>query len=433
VSTPSEDPDTPYLPERYRQQVKAKKQRKLYKKIGMVGIVFILCAAIYLIMSGMLISSPQSPPQLPTAPAVNSTTTVPTVIATVAAPDFTKGTGISILSTPDMISLDSATIFLRLDYPKEMYTIISANLTDRYSGYTVYEFTIQPVDHSSPGTVFSVFEDAISGEPYTPGQENARITPEKAKDVARSAVPFDQPDQVRVRYQVSPDSGRTWNFVFVKGTAPVLTGSMDSETGIVSSFNRIIKMPGRPTGPVLDISAAQEIANTYISEHNGPVAVNMSTGRYNPKGSPSDPVAGYYSFEYNRIVNDIPCDNDGFVIGVDSVTGEITGYKRQWNAPDNAFSVATEPLVVKHEATFVVLQKAEETFPASVNGLQIVSAEIRWNDQHKVGVTPRLGSIPLAWKVEFDDETIRANSSAKPALAWVDIQSGKILEFQYRH
>lgn len=192
-------------------------------------------------------------------------------------------------------------------------------------------------------------------------------------------------------------------------------------------------MPGRPTGPVLDISAAQEIANTYISEHNGPVAVNMSTGRYNPMGSPSDPVAGCYSFEYNRIVNDIPCDNDGFVIGVDSVTGEITGYKRQWNAPDNAFSVATEPLVVKHEATFVVLQKAEETFPASVNGLQIVSAEIRWNDQHKVGVTPRLGSIPLAWKVEFDDETIRANSSAKPAVAWVDIQTGKILEFQYRH
>jgi len=68
-----------------------------------------------------------------------------------------------------------------------------------------------------------------------------------------------------------------------------------------------------------------------------------------------------------------------------------------------------------------------------VSGLRIVSAEIKWKDQHPYGVTPRPGSIPLAWKVVFDDDIIRTNSSAKPAVAWVDAQTSSILDFEYQH
>ena len=120
-------------------------------------------------------------------------------------------------------------------------------------------------------------------------------------------------------------------------------------------------------------------------------------------------------------------------MGVDSVTGEITAYNRHWSAPDNAFSVASDPLVLKREATFAVLQQAEEMFPESVSGLRVISTEIRWKDQYSAGVTPRPGSILLAWKVTFDDDIIRANRSAQPAIAWVDAQTGSILDFQYRH
>jgi hypothetical protein len=80
-----------------------------------------------------------------------------------------------------------------------------------------------------------------------------------------------------------------------------------------------------------------------------------------------------------------------------------------------------------------VLQKAQETYPALASGLRILSAEIRWKDQHPAGITPRPGSIPLGWKIEFDDDIIRANSSAEPAVAWVDVQTGSILDFEYRH
>ena len=159
----------------------------------------------------------------------------------------------------------------------------------------------------------------------------------------------------------------------------------------------------------------------------------MSEGRYFPLGSPSDPVAGQYVFIYNRIVNNIPCEDDGFIVGVDSVTGDITAYERHWNAPDNAFSVASEALVLKREATYAVLKQAKETYPESLNGLRIISADIKWKDPHLPGVTPRPGSIPLAWKVTFDDDIIRANNSAIPAVAWLDAQTGSILDFLYRH
>lgn len=98
--------------------------------------------------------------------------------------------------------------------------------------------------------------------------------------------------------------------------------------------------------------------------------------------------------------------------------------------PGDCLSVISEQRVLKREATYAVLKKAQETFPESVSGLRIISAEMRWKDQPS---SDRPGSIPLAWKVIFDDDFIRSNSSAQPAVAWVDVQEGRILDFEYRH
>jgi hypothetical protein len=437
VSTRPDDQDATYLPERYRQQVRIKKQRRIYKKLLTTGIVIVIFIVALFLLIGMLpvprSSTPLQSPVTPT-PSMGEQNPAPVVNVTVAVtPGYVLGTGISALPSKDMLSPEKAVSFLREDYPAETYTLNSLNLTDRYSGHTLYEFTIQPTAGSSTETRFVVFDDALTGEPYTPGQDDARITMGQAQDLARKAFPGIRSDQVRVRYSAATDSGRTWNFRFVKGTIPVLTGTMDADTGLISSFTLAIQKVGRPAEPVIGLPAAQAIADRYISGKNGPVAVNMSEGRYIPLGFPSDPGAGQYVFIYNRIVNKIPCEDDGFIVGVDSVTGEITAYERHWNAPDNAFSVASDAFVLKREATYAVLKQAKETYPESVNGLRIFSAEIKWKDQHPHGVTPRPGSIPLAWKVTFDDDIIRSNNSAKPAIAWLDAQTGSILDFEYRH
>ena len=437
VSTRQDDPDAPYLPERYRQQVQAKKQRRIFKKIVTAGIVIVIFVVASLLLINVIpVLSPPNPQTSPgtPVPTPGEQSPAPVVNVTVSVtPAYVKGTGISTLHSPDVLSLDKAISLLLEEYPAETHTLISANLTDRYSGLLLYEFTIQPANRSSTGTPFTVFNNAVTGEPYTQGEENARITAKQAQDLVRKAFPALKPDQVIVRYNTSTDSGRMWSFVVVTGTSRVLTGTLDAETGLISSFTQTIPVLGRPAEPVLDMPAAQKIAARYISDHNGPVAVNMSEGQYFPLGIPSDPVAGQYVFTFNRIVKDIPCNDDGFIVGVDSVTGEITAYNRHWSAPDNAFSVASDPLVLKREATFAVLQQAKEMFPESVSGLRVISTEIRWKDQYSSGVTPRPGSIPLAWKVTFDDDIIRANRSAQPAIAWVDAQTGSILDFQYRH
>lgn len=435
VSDRADNQDATYLPERYRQQVKAKKQRRMYKKLVIAGIGIVIVIAGVLLLTDLVPAlqqpAPVKTPVTPT-PAMSDITPVMNVSVAVT-PGYAMGTGIAALHPADVIPLDDAIAFLRGEFPAETCTLITANLTDRYSGLMLYEFMIQPTSGSSAGTPFVVFDNAVTGEPYTPGQENARITVIQAQDSAKKAFFANQPDKVRVRYSTSPDSGRIWNFVLVKGATPIITGTLDAETGLISSFSRTIQKMGRPAESVLDMPAAQKNADRYIADRNGPVAVTMSEGQYIPLGTPSDPVAGLYRFTYNRMVNAIPCDKDGFILGVDSVSGEITAYERHWNSPDNAYSVTSEPLVQKREATFAVLQRAKEKYPESVSGLRIVSAEIRWKDGQLSGVTPRPGSIPLAWKVVFDDDSIRTNSSAEPAVAWVDAQTGNILDFEYRH
>jgi hypothetical protein len=209
---------------------------------------------------------------------------------------------------------------------------------------------------------------------------------------------------------------------------------MDPDTGQILSFSKSVEQLGREANPALDITGAQKIADRYIIDRNGfPLPLNMSVARYDPLGFPEDAIAGQYVFVYNRIVQDIPCDYEGFTISVDSVTGEVTEYNRRWNSPDNAFSLATEPLVTHYEATYAVLDRAKQTYPASIDGLRIVSAEIRWKDQSPSRGFPRPGSIPIAWKVQFDDAVIREKPWPVPAVGWVDAQTGKILDFYYQH
>jgi hypothetical protein len=279
-----------------------------------------------------------------------------------------------------------------------------------------------------------VFINAKTGDPYTSGQEGARITADRAETLVRNNFISYHPEKIRIRFINNTDSLQEWIFTLFQDNTTILTGTMDPETGQITSFSKSIEQRGRQADPSLDILAAQKIADRFIIERNGfPLPLNMSNSRYNPLGSPSEVIAGQYVFTYNRLVQDVPCDYEGFTISVDSVTGEVTEYHRRWTAPDNAFSLVTEPLVTRYEATFAVLERAKQTYPASSDGLKIVSAERRWKDQTPPGSIPRPGSIPIAWKVQFDDSIIRDKQLIVPGVGWVDDQSGKILDFYYPH
>ena len=435
-----------YLPERYKQQIEAKKRRRLIKKIVVICSVVALCSVLFLILSGALSNSLNPPPLLfpgsivsapeisPTSPSGEPTTPLTRNMTAMRDTDITIGGGVPAQPTNDMQSLDNVTASLRQDYPAPAYTLISVNVTDLFGNRTLYEFKIKPVNISQDSTGFSVFFDARTGDHYTPGQESAKITADKAKNIVIEAFPLLHPDVVRVKYNNSPDSVRAWVFTMYRDNSTILTGAMDPDTGQVFSFARSISWEGRPADPLLEMNAAQKIADRYIFEKNSAqLPLNMSDAQYNPLRFPQKTVAGQYVFTYNRIVQEIPCDKDGFTISVDSLTGEVIGYDRRWNSPDSAFSVTMDPLVTRSGATFAVLKMAQEMYPASVDGLSIISSEIRWKDHQSQGSIPRPGSIPLAWKVLFTDEIIREKPLPLSGVGWVDIQTGKILDFYYQH
>jgi len=439
------DPGSIYLPDRYKERIEAKKRRRLIKKIVVIGIVVAIVGVLYLILNGALSDSLDQPPLLLPGPVVSATATLPASppgepatslirnATEIQNTDIITGKGLVAQPIRDILSLDNATVLLRQNYPSPAYTLIRVNVTDRFADRTLYEFSVRP-EVSKDSTGFSVFIDAMTGDLYTPGQENAKITADRAKNIIGEAFPLLHPDRVRVKYNNSTDSVRAWVVTLYRENTIILTGSLDPETGQIFSFTRSVAWDGRQADPLIDVNAAQKIADRYIFEKNrAQLPLNMSEAHYNPLKVPQKTVAGHYVFIYNRIIQEIPCDKDGFTLSVDSLTGEVVGYERRWNSPESSFSVSVDPLVTRSGATFTVLKKAQETYPASIDGLSIISSEIRWKDHALPGSIPRPGSIPLAWKIVFTDDIIRSKPLALPATGWIDVQTGEILEFYYEH
>jgi hypothetical protein len=434
----NEEFDTPHLPERYHQTVKAKKRQRLKKHIMMACAAVLIITLMYLLLSwvagglfssisaqspGLATGSMQSPETASGTPLSNSSEN--------STPSFRQGAGLNPPLPPGVIALDAAVAACRTGYPAADFTITGADLA-RSPGHPLYKFEIRPSTGS--GTASTIFLDATTGLFYSPGEETAVIPRDDAEQRARAAFPSPAPDRCLLTFTTSDNGQKLWKYSLYKGSSITATGTMDADSGEMIAYTEAIPPASRPAVPTLTAVQAQGIAERYIIDQNaGQLPLTLSNSWYEPVASPSGSVAGQYGYVYVRTFQDIPADVDGFTVMVDGVSGEVVGYSRQWTTPEYAFSAATQPDIVRREATFAVLQKAKEKFPDTIGGLQIVSADMRWMNNVPYGTVPRPGSVPLAWKVVFDDEIIRANTSAQPAVAWVDGQSGEFLAFEYEH
>jgi len=334
---------------------------------------------------------------------------------------------------PGILLIDRASEYLREDYPASAYQLVSIDVADTTTERKLWLFSIKPAESASgdPSTIVQM--DANTGDLYVPAQEAAKISSQGAKRIVGEAFARVKTDRIRVRFIAGAGAPAVWNFSLYAGDSVTLAGSLDPETGQITSFAQNLVSEGRPDLPVIDLAAAQKIADSYIAEKNSPVSINLSAAGYSALGTPDSPRAGQYMFRYNRIVQGYPCDVDGFSLAVDSVSGEVTQYSRIWNTPEYAFAASPQPVVLRRDATYDILKKAQDTYPGLSAGVRILSAEIRWKDDHPPSIVPRPGSIPLAWKVVFDDELMRKQSEDSPAVAWIDAQTGAMLAFDYRN
>lgn len=379
----------PYLPARYKEFVRRKKQRRLLKKIAMIAVMVIAVIAIYILLSGVFTVSPQPAPS-PTPTPAPTVTSLLTMVAT----------------TPVMTSVPT--------------TIITTKPTA----------TITVTTTGAPEPILT----ARAGTYVTPKEEGPKITESQAKIIALAAFPNLPAGDMKVELVTSPDFGQVWKYTLRADTMTEASGLLDADTGTIVTFNRTMHPGGRPQNPVLTMGNARQIADSTINNRNtGILSINMSDGRYVPLVTQSGNVAGSYRFIYNRIIQDYPCDADGFIVSVDALSGAITEYMQHWQTPDNAFMIIEDPVVPRYDAIYAVQAKAKSIYPLSISSLRIIFADRRWKDRHDPATTPRPSTVPLAWKVVFDDDTIRAYQNLYPGVGWVDTHTGELLEITYRH
>lgn len=389
----------PYLPARYKEVVRKKKQRRLLKKIGVIAAGVIAVVVVYILLIGFPGGSPQPEP----SPTLSPTTAV-TPQTAAAQPTFT---------TP-----------LATESPEKNPVPTSVVTTRQPAGTTVtVTNTPEPVQTAMASTYKNMTPSAAP-----------KIMERQAEDIAHAAFPNLPAGDMSVELTTSPDFGHVWKYTLMVDTTVEASGLIETETGAVVTFNRTIHPGGRSQNPVLTMGNARQIADsTVYSRNNGILSINMSDSRYVPLATPSGNVAGSYRFIYNRIVQDYPCDADGFIVSVDAISSAITEYTQRWQTPETSFMLAEEAVVPRNEAIYTVQAKAKSMYPSSISGFSLLSADIRWKDRHNPATIPRLSSIPLAWKIVFDDEIIRAKADPTPAVGWVDAQTGELLEITYRH
>jgi len=385
----------PYLPERYKEIVRKKKQRRLLKKIGMIAAGIVALVVVYILLSGFFGGSPQPAP-VPTL----SPTLTPAPLLTTAVP---ATTAVIATATPVQTAIPTTAITT----PKPA---------------TIATETPEPVLTARANTY------------VTPKGDAPKITEKQAEAIALVAFPSLPSGKMSVELATDPIFGQVWKYALLAGTTTEASGLISAETGTVVTYNRTIHPGARPQNPVLTMGNARQIADSTMNDRNtGILSVNMSNGRYIPLSTMGGNVAGTYRFVFNRIIQDYPCDTDGFIVSVDAVTGAVTEWVQRWESPDNAFMILDTPTVPKYDAIYAAQAKAKTIYPGSIGSLQIISAERVWKDEHAPGTTPRPSSIPLAWKIVFDDETIRGHPEARKGVCWVNTFTGEIIEITYQH
>jgi len=439
----------PYLPDRYQQKIRRKQRGRLLKKILAITLALAIIAIALIGFFGLPSAGPTQipvPTPEPTAlvsPAVITTYTLsratPAVADTLtvtATPTWSYiiAPGVPVTVTDGSLDLEGAVAAFRIYYSENQYTIRSVNYSAG-STHRLFGFEVIPLENIQTKTPFVIFIDAATGTPYTPGAETASITESQAERIAATAFPALSPDTTKIWYTVSPAYGKVWQFSISSGSLPLVSGRIDAETGEILSFSRHIPASDRKTSPSITQDVARDHALRFITEQNGgtDLPLNLTSSRYESWGTPSVPAAGEFVLSFERLYLDHPVDTDGITVAVDAETGTVIGYDREWTTPDFAFSPSGDRTVMQRDAVFAVMEAAKSRFPTSVESIRIISSQLRWNNQHIPGTSQRPGSVPLDWKIVFDDTTIRADPSLGGGIGWVDIQTGNVTSLDYVH
>ncbi|WP_292370512.1 hypothetical protein [Methanoregula sp. UBA64] len=230
--------------------------------------------------------------------------------------------------------MENASALVMEDYPM-YYSIAAVNLTSQSYGKLLYEFSLIPKNGAPSSLNRTAWVDAVTGDLYTPAQENAGITIDEAKTRARSAFPPGSVDRVQMKYNDGIRYDRSWEFRLYAGDTELVHGALSPDDGVLDwyALNGPTRF-GRPAEPVVSMNAAETTARAEVQNRTGNSRLGLVQSRYDDLGMPDSGVAGQYVFLYSNDRAGKPaCENDGFTVVVDSVSGNVQEYRRTWTKP----------------------------------------------------------------------------------------------------
>jgi hypothetical protein len=295
--------------------------------ITLLGITFGIVLACY--FSGTTSEKPLH--------AADPTTLLPSLTEAAPSPAILPlGTPAPQPSPQVNITEENATALVMEDYPM-YYSIAAVSLTDRDYGKLLYEFTLVPESTAPFNSNLTAYVNAATGDLYTPLQDQAGITIYEAKARARLAFPQGTVDRVQMKYNDGSRFDRSWEFRLYSGDKELVHGGLSPDNGVLDWYTTGGETRfGRPESPVVSLDAAEKTARAEIQNRTGNSAHSLLQSRYDSLGMPDAKIAGEYVFLYK---NDRPgrkdCENDGFTLVVDSVSGRITEYRRTWTRPQS--------------------------------------------------------------------------------------------------
>lgn len=349
-----------------------------------------------------------------------------------------SGTGITANLPVPATTRIPATDTQRQEFSSPDSTSAGISRADRYSGNAVDECSLVPF--KDPGRPLAdgftwenmtVFNYLTAGNYSSPvGKKAAGITTDQAQSIAVMAFPEYIPDRIDIEFSDgSEGSFRSWNFDMHKDEKQLVQGWLDADTGELTMY-LIPFWYGEKTqdesNPAITVDNARLTAENEIRKRNGEISLGQMDAQVDPDGN--------YQFHDSRIINGVPSFSNGFNVGILARTGEVISYSKRWWVPEDAVAKSSVPAISKDAAIAVVERQARACYPESAYSFRIVSADLQWMDNYDLmKFTPKPGVIPLAWHVQFNDKTIRAEDLRSTDDAWVDAQNGTLLSMEYFH
>lgn len=193
----------------------------------------------------------------------------------------------------------------------------------------------------------------------------------------------------------------------------------------------------RSADPAITIDAAEEIADAYLRERNERSDVVKTVAVLSTVDTQLGLRNGPYHFVYQRSIDGVLCQSDNIILDIDSISGRVVSYSKSWDVSNNDTMADPEPSIPEDAARERVLTYLHDTYGTDPDEIVIRSVELRWYDltaQQRTAQQRRSQepvAVPLAWRIEFDDEWYRSQDPPRTARIWIDAHSGEVLSASY--